>query len=240
MDEFILKNIKTLTSQLSGAETEFNSRTDVPEVGLTSLPELNRMVWGFRKGLVVIGARTSIGKSSCAIQFALDFAKQGIDTVFMSLEMDEISIIERMFCNDEKVDNFLMTCGMFKTMTGIQEKWLDFKTKLEQTPLLITCGIGKTFAEVNRFIEMLDPKPKVVVLDYVQMTKSLRNEREELSEYIRRFRELMVLNNMRGIVCSQVNRMVEKDNDYRPRLENLKSTGSLEEAADLVLLLHWN
>ena len=240
MDEHLIKNIKTLTSQLSGAETEFKSRGEKPEVGLESLPKLNAFTWGFRKGLIVIGSRSSIGKSTIACQFALDFAKQGIDTVFMSLEMDTNSIIERMFCNEMGIDNFLLTCGMFNLKADIQDKWMEFKAKIEKFPLMITCDIGKSFEEVNRFVEILDPKPKVAILDYVQMTRFVKNEREELTEYVRRFRQLMLENNMRGFACSQINRMVEKENDYRPRLENLKSSGALEEAADLALLLHWN
>lgn len=240
MDKLILKNIRTLTSQLDGAETEFKSRGDKPEVGLTTLPTLNKMIWGFPKGMTVFAARTSIGKSSFAVQFALDFARQGIDTVFMSLEMDSDSLIERMFCNDKRVDNTMMKEGFFNLMPAMQEKWTKFREEIESLPLLLTCSIGKTFAEVNRFIEILDPKPRVVILDYVQMTKTTRNEREDLSEYVRQFRDLMLSNKMRGIVCSQINRMVEKENDYRPRLENLKGSGSLEETPDLVILSHWN
>ncbi len=224
--KFPIENIKTLPSLLSGAETELKSRGEVPEVSISTLPKLNFLTWGLPKGMTVIGARTSNCKSALGIQFALDFAQQGIDTVIMSLEMDETSIIERMFCNEMEINNFDLKRGWFKR-EPITSQWTTFKAKIETLPLLITCGIGKTFSEVNTFIEILSPKPKVVILDYIQMAKALRNEREELSEYIRQFRALMVLNNMRGIVCSQVNRMVEKDNDYRPRLENLKSTGCI-------------
>jgi replicative DNA helicase len=107
-------------------------------------------------------------------------------------------------------------------------------------PLLITNGLGKTFKDVNTIIDLLDPKPRVVIIDYIQGIRQGEKERAELNEYIRNFRQLMVQNNMIGILASQMNRMATANDDKRPALENLKSTGVLEEHADVVFMLHWD
>ena len=238
----LAREVKNNRQNLSSLEEELKSRGNEPEIGFKSLPQLNAKIWGFKKGLNVIGARTSIGKSAMAIQIALDLAKQGKKVVFLSLEMTEGSILERMFCNEYQINNFDIQRGLFMVNTEIRERWEKFKEVVLNMPyFLITCGIGSDFNEINVFIEkVLQPKPQVIILDYVQMVRGGFKERENLSEYVRMFRQLMLTNDMVGIMCSQVNRMVEKDNDYRPRLENLKSTGSLEEVCDLCLLLHWN
>ena len=235
-----VKDIKSVRQNLIGLEKELLSRGDKPEVSLQSLPMLDRAIWGLRKGLTVIAARTSQGKSALALQIGLDTAKQGVETIILSLEMDVESMLERMFCSECKINNYELLSGAFRLNNSHQVKFEHFRKQMSELPLLLTCGIGKTFGEVNQFIEMLNPKPKVIVLDYIQMSKSSFNERTEMAEYIRQFRQLMLENNIRGIVCSQINRQIEKENDYKPRLENLKGTGALEEVADVVMLLHWN
>lgn len=240
MDQEIVKRLRSTLSQLNGLEKELKARGESPEICIKSLPELNRMMWGLRKGLTVIAARTSQGKSALALQLALDTAKQGFETVVLSLEMDTESMLERLFCNEYEIDNFELTSGRFNSVERYQKAFEEFKVKMQERPLLLTCGIGKTFQECNRFVEMLDPKPRVLILDYIQMSKTTGNDRVDISEYIRQFRQLMIENGMRGIVCSQINRQIEKENDYHPRLENLKGTGALEEVSDVCLLLHWN
>ena len=236
----LLRHLKPMAHHLDGLESELKDRGQVPEVSIKSLPILNQKLWGLRKGLTVIAARTSQGKSAAALQIALDVAEQGLESVILSLEMDVPSMLERMACNAQRIDNYALLTGQYALNDEIKAKFKAFRDKIEDMPLLITCGIGKTFRECNQFIELMDPKPKVVILDYIQMAKTFANERSDIAEYIRQFRQLMIENGMRGIICSQINRQVEKDNDYRPRLENLKGTGALEEVSDVCLLLHWN
>lgn len=240
MEKELIKNLKGMEAELSGLEKELGNRGAMPEVCLRSLPQLNNILWGLRKGLTVVAARTSQGKSAFALQMAMDTAKQGHSTIVLSLEMDVQDMLERMFSNEYMVDNFELQSGRYNFDQGYKDKFELFKKQMTELPLLLSCGIGKTFFECNRFLEMLDPMPKVVILDYIQMSKTTSNDRIEIGEYVRQFRQMMVEHNIRGIICSQINRMVEKDNEYKPRLENLKGTGALEEVADVVLLLHWN
>ena len=68
---------------------ELNKRKQTPELQITLLPQLNELVWGIRKRkLTVIGARTSQGKSSFAVQICYDLAMQNKKVVFFSLEME--------------------------------------------------------------------------------------------------------------------------------------------------------
>jgi len=236
----LLVGIKPLHEWLDGTEAILKDRGGCPKYPLTSLPEFSDMIWGLHKGMTVIGARSSMGKSAFAVQIARDMADAHIPTLLLSLEMDVESIIERLFCQMMKVDNFDMICGKLNTDDEIKLKWQTFRFWINKVPLMITNGLGKTFKDVNTIIDLLDPKPRVVIIDYIQGIRQGEKERAELNEYIRNFRQLMIQNNMVGILASQMNRMTTANDDKRPALENLKSTGVLEEHADVVFMLHWD
>jgi len=224
---------------LSGTEKELLSRGGAPKFPLSTLPEFNTKIWGLHKGLTVLGARSSMGKSAFALQIARDLADQNIPVLFLSLEMDEQSMVERLFCSMMRVDNFDLISGEFNKQEEIRVKWNTFKNFMSKAKLLLTCGIGKSFGEVTNLLERLDPMPRVVIVDYIQGIKQSEKERSELNEYIRSFRQLMLQKNCVGILASQMNRQIIDNTDKRPSLENLKSTGVLEEHADMVLMLFW-
>lgn len=224
---------------LDGVEKELLSRADEPEFPISSLGSLNRKLWGLKPGLTIIGARTSMGKSALALQIAVDLAMQRKRVLFLSLEMTVESMGERIFSNQEEVDNYSLIIGKLKSDSVMARKWMSFKEKLKDIPLIMTCGIGMDFSEIAEVIEHLEQNPEVIIVDYVQAIKGSRNDREALNEYIRHFRGLCIKNRIVGILCSQSNRQTFDDDDKRPTLANLKGTGFLEEHADCVMLLHW-
>ena len=239
LKEKILKELHSVKSLCVGVRQNLIERADSPAFPITSLDNLNHKIWGIRKGLNIIAGRTSQGKSCLGKQIAWDLAKQGIPTLIMSLEDDAPTIIESLFSNIKEIDNYDLLTGCFKFKNDYQSDWDEFVKEIPKE-LLITNNIGSTFEEVNYMIESLEPKPKCVMVDYIQAIKSsAKNERENLNEYIRNFREICIKNGIAGILISQMNRMAVLDNKPEPTLENLKSTGVLEEHADLVLILQW-
>jgi len=179
-----------------------------------------------------------MGKSALALQIAYDLADQNKETLFLSLEMTTESLIERLFCNRQRIDNYALLTGKLKTDTYIQEQWGNF-IKLMDIPLKLSCGLGKSFEDINTLIELLDPIPKVIIVDYIQAIKKGFNERVDLDNYIVQFREICLKHNIAGILLSQNSRKVFDDESKEPSLSNLKSTGGLEESADTVMLLFW-
>lgn len=233
---------RPLVSYYEEFREEVMTRGENPKLPLQTLPKLNRKLWGLKPGMTVIGARTSIGKTSFALQLAYDLASQGIPTLFLSLEMTVGELVERLFCNIYKVDNYTLQIGGAAKSPEIQQQLQDFQAHLATMPLLITEGIGFTFEQVNEIIEQ-QPSLQVVFVDYIQTIRQVGNEREMMNEYLRRFREICLRRGIAGVVCSQVNRvaMLEKTKKEpdEPGLEHLKGSGTIEEGADLVILLHW-
>ena len=234
--EKVLQNLKTVRSWSNGVKTELLERKTVPEFPLKSLPDLNYKLWGLIKGLTVIASRTSQGKSSFITQICYDTAKQGIPTLLMSLEDDVPTIIEKIFCQQKSINNQDLLHGYFRKH---EHQWNEFINVFPKD-LLITNEIGSTFEEINFLLESLSPKPKVVCVDYLQNIKiTNRTEREGFDEYIRQFRGICIKNGIAGILVSQMNRMAG-GTDGVVALENIKSTGGLEEKSERVLLLNWD
>lgn len=235
----IAEKITPIKELLDKTETELKDRGGAPKLSIKSLPGFNAKIWGLRRGLTIIGARSSMGKSAFALQIAGDIADQNIPVLFLSLEMDEQSMLERLFCAQYRIDNFDLISGKYNTDESIKEKWEMFKKFMDNAPLLFTCGIGKNFSEITKLLEHLEPLPKVIIVDYIQGIKQSDKERAEMNEYIRNFRQLMLQKDCVGVLASQMNRQIINNDNKRPELENLKGTGVLEEHADVVLLLYW-
>jgi replicative DNA helicase len=229
--------IKPVSEVFATAWQEISQRTGKPEIEIPFLQTLSEKIWGLkRKELLVVGARTSQGKSGFALQLAYHCAKQGFRTYFFSLEMGAEALTERLFCQVAMIPNH----ELLTKPQEYKQKAKEFKELLEGLPLVITYKIGSTIKDLYEVIEDL-PKPDVVILDYIQGIKHFQSDRLPLiNEYILSFRELAVKKNFVGIMASQINREAMEAGNKMPQLWMLKSTGTLEEHADTVLLLHWN
>lgn len=191
----------------------------------------------------MLGARTSQGKSAVAVQMAYDLANQGVPVLFLSLEMTVDNILERLFCNVMQVNNYELLRGRYKTDKDIQDKMSTFSSIIDRIPLTVTNGIGSDFSDIIELINLREESGnpfKVIFVDYIQaISTSSRDSRETLNEYIRKFREVCLENKIAGVLCSQINRMASKEKDSQPFMHQLKETGTLEEHADTIILLHW-
>ena len=224
-------------------EANLWTRGDAPELPLTTLPALSTKLWGLRrKALTIIGARTSQGKSSLALQIAADLAGQGKLVWLLSLEMDVESLVERLFCQTCMVDNYDVLSGKFKKDEDLRNRWRKFKEEQGALKLLITCDLGKSWDEITKLLEIVgENKPDAIIIDYVQNISMARGDtREILNEYLRNFRNMSLAHGFAGILCSQINRGAEATKDAKPTMAQLKESGFLEESADVVMLLHWD
>jgi replicative DNA helicase len=232
-----LSKVKHISDWLPEVGEELYNRGGEPPLGIKTLPEFNRKIWGLRpKALTIVGARTSQGKSSFAMQLAWDLAIQEIPVWFLSLEMSVPSLIERLFCHVMHVDNYSLLTGQLKLDRKMQKKFVRFKELLKESTLLITEGLGKTWQEINLLIEHAE-MPKVVIVDYIQnISFRAGDTREIINDYILKFRTLAIKHGFAGVLCSQINRAADAN---APILSQLKETGFLEECADMVMLLYW-
>ena len=230
-----IKIIPTAEELWDSALENINKRTGVPEIQINSLPRLSHDLFGLkRKEFIVLAGRPSNGKSALALQIAYDVAKQGFQVYFLSREMSQESLMERLFCNLAMVNNK----DMLYNPMAFKHKFDDFRELIKDTKLIISDSIGVNIQDLYQAIEDL-PQADMIILDYIQTVRGFGKRREVLDDYIYKFKGICNKKNMVGIMVSQINRGSEMTEGKRPQLYQLKETGALEEAADIALLVFW-
>lgn len=232
------KELQPLSYYRDGIRKNLAARGSAPEIPLLSMPSLNDKIWGFQRGKVyILAARPSIGKSAFSLQTGYDLALQGLNVLVLSLEMTVEDMIERLFCHACQVNNNEVLRGGFSKHA---ESFEQFYNKLESMRLVLSDCIGKETEEIESMISKMTVKPDVIIVDHLNAIKSSGfNTKMDIDAYVDYLRTMTKKNNLVTILCCQINRIGQDDKDKTPKLHDLKGSGNLEEAADVVLLLHW-
>lgn len=183
----------------------------------------------------MISARTSEAKTAFTLQSAFHIADTGATVLYISLEDDSEQIAERIFSNIRMVDNQDLLTGRVSKEV-LEDKLIEetFK-RLKFLPLE---NYGHNFEEIQRAIDLLEPKPELVFLDYIQMIEQLpkESEYEALSRFAQKCKKFAELNDIGLVIVSQINRAGAKEG--RPQAHHLQGCGRLEQVADLLLIIY--
>lgn len=204
--------------------------------------DLDNLTNGFHAGeMIVLAARPSMGKTALALNIAeaAILGKKPVPTLFFSLEMSAEQLAMRMVCGHGRIN-----------MTKLRTGFLDSSQKA------LLAGIGETFKNVPFWIDessnmtILEMRAKarrvhsqhplgLIIIDYLQLiagTDSKVQREQQIAEISRGVKGLAKELNIPVIVLSQLNRESEKEG-RQPRLSDLRESGSIEQDADLVLIL---
>jgi replicative DNA helicase len=205
-------------------------------------PSLDKWIDGFRPGCVyVIGARPGVGKSVAALQAALGLCAYG-NVAFSSLEMSTQELQIRAFSYDAKIPIGRMTRRQLEPSDW--ERIAKCRQKWAETPLYIDDGSSRTIAQIKQHARNTARKGKLaaVVVDYLQLVSAPRGyqgKRHEVVSDISRELKLMAKElRVPVIALSQLNRESASRADSRPTITDLRESGSIEQDADVVILLH--
>jgi replicative DNA helicase len=219
------------------------ARGEQPEGTVTSgLHDVDRIMTGFEPGkLYVLAARPSVGKSALALTFALAAAKHGALTLFYSLEMQEGEISARAACQLARVDAAKLKAG---TLSPREEADL-FRARdaIKRWPFKVFVCPDLTLEELRAGIrrEARGQQVGLVVVDYLQLMRysgRAGNREQEVAGLSMGLKKLAM-----GLPCpvlalAQLNRAVEGRGDKRPILSDLRESGSVEQDADVVMMLY--
>lgn len=236
--------MKQLVSEVITQIEEFHVR-DGSLVGISSgLKDLDRMTMGLKGGeMFVIAARPSMGKTSLSMNIVESIAvDQNIPTGVFSLEMTAQSLVMRMVCaraqiSSRDIINGLMEKSDFSRLTRAAADLTSAPLYIDDTPGL---SILQLRAKARRMAQQHGIK--FVVIDYLQLLHSTAsradNRQQEIADISNGVKALAKELNIPVIVLSQLNREFEKDKNRKPRLSDLRESGSIEQDADIVGLLY--
>lgn len=241
-----IKHIKEGVFQaVQNIDQTYHTRGGV--VGLqTGFHQLDRMTGGLRKGqLVIVAGRPSMGKSAFAWNIGEYVAiDQQAPVLGFSLEMNMAELASRMVCGRAKVnlqrvrDGYLSKAQMDSMLPAAATAVAAAPIYIDETPGL---SIQELRARARRFVKKF-PKTACIIVDYLQLMKSStrrgqENRALEIAEISGGLKNLAKELDLPIIAGAQLNR----DNDgpnQKPKLSNLRESGSIEQDADVVLLLH--
>jgi replicative DNA helicase len=211
----------------------------------TGFPDLDKMTDGLHGGeMIVIAARPSMGKTSLAMNIAEHVAVElKLPVGVFSLEMSSQSLILRMMCSLARV-NLRNIRGGFMIETDFP-KLTSAAGRLSAAKLFIDDTAGLSILQLRARARRMAQQHgiKLFVIDYLQLLNSTArraqdNRQQEIADISSGMKALAKELNVPIIVLAQLNREIEKDKSRKPRMSDLRESGSIEQDADLVGLLY--
>jgi len=205
----------------------------------TGYRDFDYITGGLRPGqLVLVAARPAMGKSALLLNIADRLAARNVPCLLYSLEMMKDDLIRRIVCSRARVSSTKARMG---AINGDEAKRLGMESmRLGSEPLYIDDSEGVNIMDLRARArrEARLNKVQCILIDYVQLIKARGQNREnEVSEVSRGLKAMAKELGVPVIAAAQVNRAVESRGDCRPKMSDLRESGSLEQDADIVTLL---
>ena len=210
----------------------------------TGLSAVDAKITGLnRSDLILLAARPGMGKTSMALNMALNVAKSSKKTVaIFSLEMSREQLAMRLLSSEALVENTRLKTGSLRETDW--EKIAEAATILNRLDVRIDDNPLLSVADMNAKCRRLDDLA-LVVIDYLQLMTSAggksnggENRQQVVSDMSRMLKLMAKELNVPVICLSQLSRANEKRDDKRPMLSDLRESGSIEQDADIVLFLY--
>lgn len=217
------------------------------------LPSLDRATLGMRDNqLIILAGRPGMGKTTVAIHFALSAARAGHGTYFVSLEMDAGELAERALaasCYDPRSNDYLtyraIAQGKDISDHGLS-RLVEAQRYLESLPLEIEQQPGLTVAQITARarqhrlrLERAGKFLGLVIVDHIGLIRPSKryagNRVQELTEITGALKGLAKELGVPVLGLSQLSRGIENREDKRPKLADLRDSGSIEQDADVVI-----
>jgi replicative DNA helicase len=240
-DDYIplVEAIDTAVGEIELARGRDGQLAGVP----TGFSELDSLTNGLHGGqLIIVGARPAMGKSTLALDFARTAAvHHKLPTIFFSLEMGRSEIATRLLSAESGIPMHVLRKGNMD-----ERDWTrlaSVRGDIGDAPLFIDDSPNMTLVEIRAKCRKLSQRVglKMVVVDYLQLMtsgKKVESRQQEVSEFSRALKLLAKELQVPIVALAQLNRGPEQRADKKPALSDLRESGSLEQDADIVILLH--
>jgi len=232
-----------IVSAMDRITARAEDRHAVTGVG-TGYFDLDEITGGFQGSqLIILAARPSMGKTALALNICehviCDLKKA---VLFVSLEMGELELVERLLSSRARVDGHKLRTGKNLGQQDLVALGRGY-AELRAAPLFIDDTPARNMLQVTANARRLKLRQDIglICIDYIQLVdseESRDSRQEQIAKISRRLKQLARELNIPVVALSQLNRAVENREDRRPRMADLRESGAIEQDADLVLLLH--
>lgn len=208
----------------------------------TGFPDLDKLLSGLQKSdLIILAARPSVGKTTFALDIARNVALGGTPVGIFSLEMSANQLVQRMLSAESRVDAWSIRTGhglSTEHFTALQEA----ASRLQKAPIYIDDQAGNSIVKMRSVARRLKSEHGLglIVVDYLQLmttSKNFDSMVNQVTEISRSLKGLARELDVPVLALSQLSRAVEARGG-KPRLSDLRDSGSIEQDADLVMFIH--
>lgn len=208
----------------------------------TGYYDLDDMLNGLQPGeMIIVAARPSMGKTAFAMNLIEGVAAdRGIPCAVFSLEMSKQQLAQRMLCSRGKIDSHKLRRGLLQSQEYAH--LANVVGQLAKAPIWVDDSPGLTPLELRAKARRLKLQYdiKCIMIDYMQLMDSpnLESRQQQISEISRGIKAVARELGVPVIALSQLNRQAESRDGHRPRMSDLRESGSIEQDADVIMLLH--
>ena len=210
----------------------------------TGFRDIDDVTQGLQPGqMIVVAGRPAMGKSTLGVDFARAAAlHHNMTSVIFSLEMSKTELAQRIISAEANIP----LSAMRRAEEITQERWNilnNLQDKLQNAPLFIDDSPNMSLMEIRAKCRRLKQTNdlKLVVIDYLQLMtsgKAVESRQQEVSDFSRALKLLAKELEVPVVALSQLNRGPEMRQDKKPQLSDLRESGSIEQDADVVFLVH--
>jgi replicative DNA helicase len=209
----------------------------------TGFADLDAVTNGLHGGqMIVVAARPAIGKSTLGLDLARSASiRHGLTSAIFSLEMSRNEIAMRLLSAEASIALNHLRSGTMSD--GDWQKLARKMSAVSEAPLFIDDSPNMTMMEIRAKCRRLKQRHdlRLVIIDYLQLMssgKKVESRQQEVSEFSRSLKLLAKELEVPVVAISQLNRGPEQRTDKRPLISDLRESGSIEQDADMVILLH--
>ncbi len=243
----LTKNFAALKSTLAEAMERITNQDSGLLRGLkTDYNDLDNLLGGLQKSdLIILAARPSVGKTAFAVNLAMRAAKQGVPVGVFSMEMSVDQVVDRLISIASGVSLWKLRTGKLSHKDE-QDDFLRITMgcdELSQLPIFIDDSPSPNILQMRAMARRLQAEHGLglLIVDYLQLMsarKSYESPVQQVTEISRGLKGLAKELNIPIIALSQLSRAIEQRDGHKPKLSDLRDSGSIEQDADLVMFIH--
>ena len=232
---------------LSMALDRIDERKKNDGQGVAGIPsgflDLDELTNGWQNSeLIILAARPSMGKTALALNLVEHAAvDHEVPVLVVSLEMSNLELAERLLCSRSKVNGHSLRRGRIGSEE--MQDLIHANEELSSSPIFIDDTPGQTMMRITATSRRLKHRRGLgmIIVDYMQLIEAddrKVSRQEQISTISRRLKNLARELQVPVVALSQLNRGAESREGHRPRMSDLRESGSIEQDADVVMLLH--